>query len=261
VSLIPLVDTHAHLDLEFFGEEVEAVLQRARDGGVKTVVCVGTDAASSARALALARAHPDVVATAGVHPHDSRGLLDEEAYASFERLAADRGFVAIGEIGLDYFKNVAPADVQREAFARQVALARRLRRPLVLHCREAMEDLLAIVDREGRGEIGGVFHCFSYGPAEAKAALDRGFSVSFSGTLTYPASHEIRRAAKIVPRDRVLVETDSPFLSPQPVRGKRNEPLFVRHTLERLAKERDERLEDLAAAILANAARLFCAPA
>jgi len=253
----PLVDTHAHLDPEFFGTEVPAVLARAREAGVAGIVCVGTDLASSERALALAKAEPGVVATAGVHPHDVRGLLEEGAFEAFERLAADPGFVAVGEIGLDYFKNYAPHDMQRDLFSRQVALARRLGKPLVLHCREAMDDLLAILDRERAGEVGGVFHCFSYGPAEARAALDRGFFVSFSGTLTYPGSKEIREAAKAVPLDRLLVETDCPFLAPQPVRGQRNEPRFVGHTLDRLAAERGEDPESLAAAIAENAARLF----
>src|SRR5262249_15472776 len=172
-------------------------------------------------------------------------------------LASDPGFVGVGETGLDYFKDYAPREVQRAAFARQVRLAARLRRPLVLHCRDALRDLLEVLDAEGGREAGGVLHCFSMGREEAREALDRGFFVSFSGTLTYPRSEAIREAARFVPADRVLVETDCPFLAPQPVRGERNEPAFVRHTLERLASERGEELASLAERIAGNASRLF----
>ncbi|HET6202102.1 MAG TPA: TatD family hydrolase [Planctomycetota bacterium] len=261
VTSLRLVDTHAHLDPSFFGEEVEGVLRRAREAGVCAIVCVGTDGASSERALALARRETDVVATAGVHPHDARSLLDPGLTRAFEALASDPGFVAVGETGLDYFKNYEPREVQRAAFALQVRLAARLRRPLVLHCREAFRDLLEILDAEGGREAGGVFHCFSMGREEARAALERGFFVSFSGTVTYPRSEAVREAARFVPTDRLLVETDSPFLPPQPVRKeKRNEPAFVRHTLERIAQERKEGLEELASQVAANASRLFRLP-
>ncbi|MGH7149117.1 MAG: TatD family hydrolase [Planctomycetota bacterium] len=230
-----LVDTHAHLDPSFFGGEVDAVLRRAREAGVTGIVCVGTDAASSGRALALARREPGLVATAGVHPHDSRSLLDPAAAEAFEVLASEPGFVGVGETGLDYFKDYAPREDQRRAFALQVRLAARLRRPLVLHCREAFRDLLEVLDAEGGREAGGVFHCFSMGPEEARGALDRGFHVSFSGTLTYPRSDAIRAAARFVPAEAILVETDCPFLPPQPVRKERNEPAFVRHVAACLA--------------------------
>jgi TatD DNase family protein len=255
-----LVDTHAHLDPSFFGEEVGAVLARAREAGVEGIVCVGTDAGSSERALALARSGTGLVATAGVHPHDARSLLDPMATRAFEVLASGPGFVGVGETGLDYFKDYAPREDQRRAFALQVRLAARLRRPLVLHCREAFRDLLEILDAEGGREAGGVFHCFSMGPEEAREALDRGFHVSFSGTLTYPRSDAIRAAARFVPAASILVETDCPFLPPQPVRKERNEPAFVRHTLERLAAERGEEIHRLAEAIAGNAARLFGLP-
>jgi len=241
-----VIDTHAHLD----PAEAPAVLERAREAGVDRVIAIATTVAQAAETLAIAEQHDGVYACLAIHPHEagSPGDLDE-----LRRLLAHERAVAVGETGLDYFRDYAPHDAQRTLFDRQLALAAELRKPVVIHTRAAEEDTLAAL-RDFKGTV--ILHCFS-SPAMLEPALERGWYVSFAGNVTYPKAPELRAAAARVPRDRLLAETDSPYLAPQPVRGGRNEPAFLVHTLAALAEARGEDAAELGAQIDANATVAF----
>lgn len=251
-----LFDTHAHLHFPGFDEDRDAVLARARAAGVRRMVTIGTDGETSRAALALADRHPDVWATAGVHPHDA-AESDEAAQAEVERIAAERRVVAIGEIGLDFFRNLSPPETQERVLRRFLALARRLRKPVVLHCRDAHAEILALLGEERVAEVGGIMHCFSGDVAIARRCLDLGLLISLAGPVTYPNARALPDVARFVPGDRLVVETDCPFLPPQGYRGKRNEPAYLTITAARVAELRGEPLDDLAARTTANACRLF----
>jgi TatD DNase family protein len=254
--LVTLIDSHCHLDPEHFPEGPEPVLARARQAGVEhfVVVGVGGDLRSAERAVALAEQQPDVTAIVGMHPHDA-SAFDERLALELARLAAGPRVAAIGEVGLDYHYLFSPAEAQREVFRRMVRLARALGKPLVVHTREAAEDTLHILGQEGASAIGGIIHCFSEDLAFARRALDLGFHLSFSGIVTYKSVHGVHEVARFAPDDRILVETDSPYLAPVPVRGKRCEPAFVAHTARRLAELRGVAPELVAALTTANARR------
>jgi TatD DNase family protein len=241
-----VIDTHAHLD----PAEAPAVLERAREAGVDRVIAIATTVAQAAETLAIAERHDGVYACLGVHPHEagSPGDLDE-----LRRLLAHERAVAVGETGLDYFRDYAPHDAQRALFDLQLALAAELGKAVVIHTRAADGDTLAAL-RDFDGTV--ILHCFS-SPAMLEPALERGWYVSFAGNVTYPKAPELREAAARVPRDRLLAETDSPYLAPQPVRGGRNEPAFVMHTLAALAEARGEDAAELGAQIDANATAAF----
>jgi len=251
-----LFDTHAHLHFPGFDEDRDAVLARARAAGVRRMVTIGTDGETSRAALALAERHPDVWATAGVHPHDA-AESDEAAQGEVERIAAERRVVAIGEIGLDFFRNLSPPETQERVLRRFLALARRLRKPVVLHCRDAHAEILALLGEERVAEVGGIMHCFSGDVAIARRCLDLGLLISLAGPVTYPNARALPDVARFVPGDRLVVETDCPFLPPQGYRGKRNEPAYLTITAARVAELRGEPLDDLAARTTANARRLF----
>lgn len=251
-------DSHAHLDFADFDGEVDAVLRRARDAGVAGVIAVGSGRGleSRAAAVALAGRHADIWATVGIHPHDA-DLADDAAVAELRGLAARPRVVAIGEIGLDYHYDRSPRPRQREAFAAQLRLARELRLPVVIHTREADDDTLAILRGEGV-PWGGVLHCFSGDERLARAGLDLGLCISFSGILTFPKADRLRAVARdVVPLDRTLVETDSPYLAPVPFRGRRCEPAYVVQTARKLAEIHGATPEATARITTANARRLF----
>lgn len=253
-----LIDTHCHLDAQHFREGPDEVLARAKEVGVFAcvVVGVGESVASARAAVELARRHPgEVVAACGVHPHDAR--LYEAQAGELADLAVDEHVVAVGEIGLDYHYDYSPRDVQRDVFARQVDLGRQLKKPIVVHTREAGEDTLAVLASERAGEVGGVIHCFSEDRAFAERALDLGFYLSFSGIVTFKGAATVHEVARFAPLDRVLVETDSPYLAPVPKRGKRCEPAYVVHTAARVAELRGMPVEALVEATTENATRLF----
>ncbi len=257
----PLVDTHAHVDFDRFDGDREEVFARARGAGLVALVNVGVGAEGSRRSLALAASRPGVAATAGVHPHDAATLTAEDR-AAIEGMVRSGACSGVGECGLDYFRNLSPPAAQEEVFRWQIGLAREMDLPLVVHCRDAYPDLLRILrDEAARGGVRGIMHCFSGGPAEARASLDLGFHVSFSGVITFPNAGATREAAAVVPLDRTLVETDCPFLAPQPVRGKRNEPAFVVHAAEALARVHGVRVETVAEATTAAARAAFRLPA
>jgi TatD DNase family protein len=243
-----VIDTHAHLDRE----EAPTVLARAKEAGVDRVIAVATTIAGGREALELAAGHDGVYASLGIHPHEA-GAPEAERVGELRELLADANAVAVGETGLDYFRDYAPRAAQRRLFDGQLTLAAELGKPVVIHTRAADEDTLAALAGFD-GTV--VLHCFS-SPALLATALERRWYVSFAGNVTYPKAPELREAAKLVPPDRLLVETDSPYLAPQPVRGRVNEPAFVLHTLVALAAARDEDAAELGARIDANASLAF----
>jgi TatD DNase family protein len=230
-----LIDTHTHLDDARYNDDREATIVRARDAGVDAFVTIGCDLSTSLAAVALAEQHPFIYATIGVHPHEVKHILDSW-YDEFRRLAQSKKVVAYGEIGLDYHYNHSPPNEQRERFREQIQLARELKLPVIIHTREAQDDTIAILQEEKASEVGGVFHCFSGDAWLAKDALDLGFYLSFSGILTFQNATMLRDIAKTVPLDRLLIETDCPYLTPVPHRGKRNEPAYVSSVAHKLAE-------------------------
>ena len=252
-----LVDTHCHLHL--LEGSADELVRHARTEGVGHVVDVGVDLASSRGAAANAARLPDVSATAGIHPHDAVQLTPE-AVTELRRLLARPEVVAVGETGLDYYRDHSPRDVQRAAFATHVRLARELDRALVVHCREAFEDVLAILDGEGAPERV-VFHCFTGDDAMAGRVVDAGYLVSFAGTVTFRNAPEQRAACAVVPLGRMVLETDSPFLSPHPYRGRPNRPGRVAVTAETVAAVHGTSVDEVARATTATAVRAFRLPA
>jgi TatD DNase family protein len=254
---MPLFDTHAHLHFPEFAGDLDAVLDRARAAGVAAMVTIGTDRETNPAAVALAEQWPDVHATVGIHPHDAAEATeaDFEAMESLARSSAK--VVAFGEMGLDFFRNLSPHDVQERVFRRQLGLARRLGKPVVVHCRDAHPEALAILEEERAGEMGGVMHCFSADVEVAKRCLDLGLLISLAGPVTYKNARSLPDVARFVPEDLLVVETDCPFLPPHPHRGQRNEPAYVALTAARVAELRGTTLHALGDVTTRNAARLF----
>jgi len=250
-------DTHCHLDSEHNPGGPDAVLERARQLGVSAFLCVGVGGLAQAeQALALAKRYADVYASAGVHPHDAArdGSLD------FSELYAHPRLLAVGEVGLDYHYDHSPRETQAAVFRRYIALARALRKPLIIHTRSAAADTLEILEAEGARDAGGVIHCFSEDRAFAARALDLGFYLSFSGIVTFKSARAIQEVAAWAPADRILVETDSPYLAPVPLRGKVCEPAFVVHTGKYVATLRGVEAAHLATLTTENARRCFGVP-
>jgi TatD DNase family protein len=251
-----LIDTHCHLDATYFPEGPDAAIERARQGGVDAfvVVGVGSTLEQARQAVALAARRSDCHAVAGVHPHDAAGV-DAAMLAELDVIAASPHVVAVGEIGLDYHYLRSPREAQQAVFRRLIGLARAVKKPIVIHTREAGEDTLSILAEEGAKDVGGIIHCFSEDRAFASRALDLGFDLSFSGIVTFKTARAIQDVAAWAPVDRILVETDSPYLAPVPFRGKPCEPAHVLHTARRVAELRGMSLEDLAARTSENARR------
>jgi TatD DNase family protein len=249
-----LVDTHAHLHFPQFADDLPDVLARARAAGVRRLVTVGTDVEGSRAAVALAREQADVWATVGIHPHDA-AEGDEPALAEIARLAAEPRVVAIGEIGLDFFRNLASREDQARVFRRLLGLARSTGKPAIIHCRDAHAEVLNILTEEKVREVGGIMHCFSGNVAIARQCLDLGMFVSLAGPVTYPNARALPDVARFVPGDRLVIETDCPFLPPQGHRGQRNEPAYLTITATRVAELRGEPLEELSERLTANACR------
>ncbi len=261
-----MVDSHCHLADRAFADDLEAVIGRARAAGVRAALCVlsAEDAVEASQARRVADLWPEARFAIGVHPHQARGFASRLAgLGDLVRrlLEATPRASAIGEIGLDYHYDFSPRDVQRAAFGAQIALARALARPVVVHTREADADTLDLLRAEGGGEVRGVFHCFAGDRALAAAALDLGFHVSFSGIVTFPRAEDLRTVAAFVPLDRLLVETDCPYLAPVPHRGRRNEPAWVAAVVDAVAAARRARAAEIADAVAANFASLFAAEA
>ncbi len=253
-----IIDTHAHIDMEAFDEDRDAVVQRARESGVSYILDVGCDLESSRRAVELSERYPFIYATAGVHPHDT-GDLDDAVYDELRDLHAHPKVIAVGETGLDYFKNYSPHDLQRKHFRKQIELARDLKKPLIIHTRDASEDIVSILsDYYPNGDGGaGIFHCFSGDQELADQALEMGFYISFAGPVTFKKSEALREVAKTIPADKLFAETDCPYLAPMPKRGKRNEPAYVNHTAQMLADIRGLKIEDVERTMALNFFELF----
>lgn len=256
MTLPVLFDTHTHLHFAEYAEDRAAVLARARAAGVIGLVTVGTDMASSRAAIALATGESGVWASVGVHPHDAVDA-GEDVFLQMEHLATDPAVVAVGEIGLDFFRNLSPPTVQDVVFRRQLELAHRVGKPVLVHCRDAHPETVAILADARVGEVGGVMHCFSGDVAVARQCLDLGLLISLAGPVTYRNSRALPEVARFVPGDRLVVETDCPFLPPEGHRGTRNEPAYLTVTAARVAELRGEPLEALAARTTDNARALF----
>jgi len=257
-----MIDSHCHLAGEEFTADLESVVTRARTAGVSSALCIlaAGDRQEAERAIRVRQAWPQIHFAAGVHPHQAgefAGRIDE-ARQAVRRAVQEQRACAVGEIGLDYHYDFSPRDVQREVFRAQIELALELQLPVIIHTREATEDTFEALREAGAGRLRGVFHCFTGDEAMARSALDIDFYLSFAGIVTFPRADSIRAAARIAPADRVLAETDAPYLAPVPHRGKRNEPAYVAAVVAKLAEVRGVPSDDLAAEVTRNFASLFC---
>ncbi|WP_312197836.1 TatD family hydrolase [Anaerospora hongkongensis] len=251
-----LFDSHAHIDDNRFDSDRLETIERARENGVTGIINIGADMASSARSVALAQAHEGIYAAVGIHPHDAKAAGNADYDRMAEWVEQEKKVVAIGEIGLDYYYDLSPREVQQEVFIRHIDLARQLRKPIIIHDRDAHGDVMNIVKKEAKGIIG-VFHCYSGSLEMAKEVLKLGFYVSFAGPVTFAKSTKLKEIAAAVPLERLLVETDSPYLTPHPHRGRRNEPAHVRLVAEEVARLRGLSLEAVAEATTQNVKQLF----
>jgi TatD DNase family protein len=256
-----VIDSHCHLDFQDYGDDRPAMMDRARTAGVSAMITIGSgrDVGAARAAVALAARHADVYATVGVHPHDV-ARMSEADWQELAALAVAPRVVGVGETGLDYHYDHSPRDAQQVAFRRFVAMARAAGRPVVSHVRDAHADAVAILQEERAAEVGGVIHCFTGDVADARRYIDLGHYLSFSGIITFKNAEPIRQAAAFAPLDRVLVETDAPYLAPIPYRGKRNEPAYIVKTLEVLAAVRGVPVQALDDATTENTRRLFKLP-
>jgi TatD DNase family protein len=255
---VELVDSHCHLDNADFDDDRAAVIVRAREAGLKYILSIGTgDGPPDLRAaVRQAEEHDFVYATAGVHPNDAAKVA-VDTFKDLEHLLSHPKVVAVGEIGLDYHWGV-PRDVQMPAFIEQLEIAAAAHKPVIIHTRDAWADTLEVLRRHwGPSGVPGIMHCFTGGVSQARQCLELGFYLAFGGVSTFPKAVEVREAARVTPADRLLLETDAPYLAPVPYRGKRNEPAYVAHTARVLAQARGEDVEQLAATTTANFARLF----
>ncbi len=254
-----VTDSHCHLDHEKFAADLDSVMARASDAGVNRMLCIGTGDGPPEldRAIRLAERYPVIVATVGVHPHEA-AKVTPETYVDLRRLADHPKVVAFGEIGLDYHYDFSPRDVQRTVFIAQLKLARELALPITLHIREAWDDTMSILADHWFGP--GIVHCFTGDAAQATQALARGFHLAYGGVLTFRTAEAVREAAQITPDNRLLIETDAPFLAPIPYRGKRNEPAMMIETLKKLAEVRGVAPERIAELTTANFDRLCRSP-
>ncbi len=254
-----MIETHAHLDFPQFDDDREAAIQRAAEAGIHTIINIGTDWDSCNRIVELAEAHPRLFAAVGIHPHDAKTWEGDKSSERLKKLAEHPKVVAIGEIGLDYYRNNSPRDKQRVALVEQIAVAIELNLPIVIHNRDAFDDIFEVLLMERAYDVGGVLHCFSEGVAEAEKSIDLGFHLSVNGILTYKKA-TMAEVGKSVRLDRLLLETDCPFLAPHPHRGKRNEPAYVAFVGEKLAELRGTPIDEIADVTDENANRLFRLP-
>jgi len=254
-----IIDTHAHIDMDAFNDDRSEVIQRAKDNGVDYILNVGCDIESSLRSIELAERYDFIYSTAGIHPHDVK-KIDNQTYNQLKELLAHPKMIALGEIGLDFYKNYSPPEEQKVHFRKQIELSRELQKPIIIHCRDANEDTISILsdyfpkDATGRS---GIFHCFSGDQELADRALEMGFYISFSGSVTFKKSNELRAIAKTIPAEKLFIETDCPFLSPTPNRGKRNEPSYVIHTAQLIADIRGLNIKDVQRTTSLNFFELF----
>ncbi len=253
------IDSHAHLELDPAGPEAAVQLEQAQKAGVGCLLSVGTDVAISRQMVRLAEKYPSVFATVGIHPHEVAQATEADL-ATLQELSQHERVMAIGEVGLDYHYEHSPRETQLDWFRKQIRLAQTVKLPLVIHCRDAFEDCFQILDEEGGWKCGGVFHCYTGNLATAQKIMRKGFYVSFSGILTFRKATELHEVARQVPRDRYLIETDSPYLAPEPYRGKKNEPAHVIEVAKKLAELKGLELEDIERITARNTKELFGLP-
>jgi len=259
LSTMDLVDSHAHVDVSGFDADRDAMLVRARSAGVAMMLAIGNgpELEKLGAAVPYAEQHDWIYASVGIHPHEAKHASDAH-YAELDRLARHARVIAWGEIGLDYHYDHSPRDIQARVFRRQLEHARAAKTPIVIHCREAWPDCLKILEEDWRSSaLGGIFHCFSGTIEEARCGMEMGFLISFAGNVSYPKSQNLRDAARQIPLDCLLVETDSPFLAPLPHRGKRNEPAYVAEVARTIANVRNLAADEVARATAENFRRFF----
>jgi len=251
-----LIDSHSHLEMPEFKKDLEQVIQRAMESGVEHIFTVGTEKKGWMRALEIAHSHPSVYAILGVHPHNAKEI-DEETYSTLRKLCRDEKVRAYGEIGLDFYRNLSPRDVQLRRFREQIGLAKEIGLPVVIHDRQAHRETLEILKSEKAGECKGIIHCFSGDYEMAKDCIEMGFYISVPGTITYKNADGFQEIVKRLPLETLLIETDAPFLAPVPFRGKRNEPSFVRYTAQKVAEIKKVSFEKIAEVTTENAFRVY----
>ncbi len=255
-----LIDTHCHLTFEQLAEDVDAVVARSKAAGVVGWLTVGTDPQQNRKAIELADRFENMYAAVGIHPHDAKNVI-ADILTELKELAQNEKVVAIGETGLDFHYNFSNQSDQKRAFAAHLKIAKELNLPVIIHCREAFDETMEILDRFGQGLKGVVFHCFSGSAQQAKIVLDYGFYISFTGVVTFKNADITRQAAKIVPADRLMLETDCPYMSPEPMRKQKiNEPALMLHTAEYLAELKGMDLADFADAVTATSRAFFGLP-
>jgi TatD DNase family protein len=250
------IDSHAHLEMDDFNADRSRVIERAHRQGVTGIITIGTDLESSRQALALAKTYTFLRATVGFHPHEARSF-SSDLLPQLAALAEDPGVVAIGEIGLDFFRNLSPQKQQKETFRQMIHLAKEASLPIIIHDRDAHQEVLTILREENAREVGGVFHCFSGDWEMARQCLDLNFFLSITGAVTYKKGSILEEVVRFAPLKSLLLETDAPYLAPHPFRGKRNEPAYLLHTAEHVARIRGMDLAELSRAILENTSRAF----
>jgi TatD DNase family protein len=255
-----LIDTHCHLTFEELAGDVEAIIERSRVAGVTGWITVGTDTQQNRKTIELAERHENMYAAIGIHPHDAKNVT-AGTITELKKLAQNEKVVAIGETGLDFHYDFSPRQDQRRAFAQQLKIATELGLPVIIHCREAFDETMEILERFGRGVKSAVFHCFSGSADQAKIVLDHGFYISFTGVVTFKNAEPVRQAAKIVPLAKLMVETDCPYMSPEPMRKQKiNEPALMIHTAKCLAELKGMDLGDFAEGVTATSRAFFGLP-
>ncbi|MED4464730.1 TatD family hydrolase [Metabacillus fastidiosus] len=251
-----LFDTHAHLNALQYENDVEEVVQRALDEGVSEIVVVGFDRETIERAMELIEEYDFIYAAIGWHPVDAIDMTDKDLQWIRE-LSEHPKVVAIGEMGLDYYWNKSPKDIQKEVFRKQIALAKEVKLPIIIHNRDATADVVAILEEEGASEVGGIMHCFTGSLEVAKQCMDMNFYISFGGPVTFKNAKKPKEVVQEIPLDRLLIETDCPYLTPHPFRGKRNEPGYVKYVAEEIAKLRNLSYEEIAKKTSDNGKKIF----
>jgi TatD DNase family protein len=251
-----LIDSHAHLEMPEFKRDLDSVIQRAKESGVEYIFTVGTEKKDWKRALEIANLHLSIYAILGVHPHNAKEI-DKQTYPMLKELCKNGKVKAYGEIGLDFFRNLSPRDVQLKGFREQIGLAKELGLPIVVHDREAHQETLEMLKSEKAEECGGIIHCFSGDYEMAKACIEMGFYISVPGSITFKNTESFREIVKRIPLESLLVETDAPFLTPEPFRGKRNEPSYVRYTAQKVAEIKKVSFDKVAEVTTENAFRVY----
>ncbi|MCK5513356.1 MAG: TatD family hydrolase [Deltaproteobacteria bacterium] len=254
-----LIDSHAHLEMPEFNHDRKDVIQRAHDSGIDYIITIGIDIKSCKQAIALAEGNESIYTVLGIHPHNAKDI-DESTYPLLRKLTQHDKVCALGEIGLDFFRNLSPPEIQIKRFRELIALARELRLPIVVHDRNAHQETLDILKEEKAFEVGGVIHCFSGDYEMASKCLNMGFYISIPGTITFKNARSLQELVRSIPLDRILLETDSPFLAPMPFRGKRNEPSYVRYVADKIAKLKKLDFEEVASVTSQNVKTLFRIP-